>query len=491
MLKKIWLTPPFAIARVGMSNTPLDAFTWGKNNLSPRGTGKTTIEPSETLHIDEHGNIRSNFPETIVFKDAQGFRPVCPYFQLKGTWENSEGKLVDGFITKQVLEQAGIQLEDIKWSIEIGNLKVYHYTQAAHEKIYAKLEINGNDTSKKDLYGFSNDEEGKESLFLEGQKMFMGSVQLSKPNEEHPELRFRFFAPKGKIYGPQDLPERMEQSVDIKDEDGNVVRRKQNYKLPEEQLIINPKSEWANYQVTSSRTNPSGLLALYYTLDPNGEYSGKCVGLVDDVGDGIITCTIGNLEASCRLTVAPPDFAPDRRPFVSLADGLKDRVVRLDVIKDEYLADFNSTSLEIRDLFERILETLELMNLDFQNRRAILTNREIARGIGLPEDVGIKKLFSVIEKANLPNRPLPLTEYGRQKHRRFVALEVIEDKLRENPGLLDKWIRKPMTGDKFYDQKMPPLMRGSDRYPMHITQRQYNLLKAWVKSLRANATPGT
>jgi hypothetical protein len=41
-----------------------------------------------------------------------------------------------------------------------------------------------------------------------------------------------------------------------------------------------------------------------------------------------------------------------------------------------------------------------------------------------------------------------------------------------------------MTGEKYYDHKMPALMRGSDRYPMHITRRQYDLLVAWVRRLR-------
>lgn len=485
ILKKIWLTPPFAIARVGMSETPMDAYSWGKNDLSPRGTGKTTIEPAETLVMSETGEISSKIPENIIFKDEIGFRPVCPYFELKGEWEDDEGETHEGSITISILNKVGLDISSIKWSIEIGNLKAYHYTQAEQEKIYARLELDGNNSSKQELFSFCSDIDGEEGLFIGGSKMSMGFVQLSKPNDEFPELRLRYFAPKGEIYGPSDLVERMNNSIDFRD-----GRPKQNYILSDEQLIVNPKSKWANYQANESRTNPGGLLAMY-AFSANGMYTESSVGLIDDVGDGIIKCSIGELKAKCRVTVAPPDFAPDRRPLVSLADGLKDRVIRQDVLEEEYLSDFNLTSLEIRDFFERILETLELMNLDFQNYRAIGTNREIARGIGLPDDVGIKKLFPVIEGTNLPNRSLPLTELGRQKHRRFVALEVIEDKLRENPELLEKWIRKPMTGDKFYDTKMPPLMRGSDRYPMHITQRQYNLLKAWVKSLRTNETPGT
>lgn len=41
-----------------------------------------------------------------------------------------------------------------------------------------------------------------------------------------------------------------------------------------------------------------------------------------------------------------------------------------------------------------------------------------------------------------------------------------------------------MTGDRYYDRRMPAVMRGSDRHPMHITRRQYELLVAWVRRLR-------
>lgn len=468
LLKKIWLTPPFAIARVGRSQTPCASFFWGENDLSPRGTGKTTILPAETLTVSETGEITGEIPTHIYFKDKEGFRPVCPFFELKCEWEDLEGNLYSGSVTPDLLEKLGVDASSIFWTVEIANLKAYHYTQAEQEKIFARLELRGNDTEKKELLGAGHNITGKESLFLDGANIPMGFIQLSKPNKDYPEYRLRFYAPKGNVYGPQDL-----------------ASRDPMYHFPSDRLIVNSNSEWAQYRpsLNDSRTNPSGLYASY---NDNGL---KSLGLIDDVGDGIIRCSLNGFTASCRITVGPPDYAPDRRPFVSLADGLKDRITRSDVLTEEYISESETTSEEIRDLFERVLETMELMNLDYQNARAINENIGVAQGIGLPESEGANKLFPSIDK--LTGRPLPLTELGRQTHRRFIALEVIEDKLRENPELLDRWIRKPMTGDRFYDMRMPPLMRGSDRYPMHVTQRQYNLLKAWVKSLRNKATPGT
>ena len=108
-------------------------------------------------------------------------------------------------------------------------------------------------------------------------------------------------------------------------------------------------------------------------------------------------------------------------------------------------------------------------------------NASIAQQQGLPESAARDKAFPQMDP--VLGRPLPLTELGRQQHRRFVSLEAFENLLRENPDLLASIVREPMTGNKYYDQQMPALMRGSDRYPMHISRRQYDLLMAWVQRL--------
>jgi hypothetical protein len=471
-INNIWLSPPFAIARVGTSSTPCPAFMWGESDTSPRGSGKTTLMPTETLMLSETGVVSSETPQTLTLKDSEGFRPVCPYFELHGEWEDSNGNVNSGAITKNVLQEAGLSAADIKWKVRVANLKPFHYTLVEHEKIIAEIEIAGNDTTKKPLQGVAETPMGQQPLFTAGKSLPMGEVQLSSPTDEFPEFRLRFFAPKGEVYGPTNLSERDD-----------------TYQIPQERLIINPDSAWAQFRLTDdSRTNPGGLFATF-TDTENGQPVDKSLGLVDDVGDGIISCELNGLTANCRITIGPPDYAPDRRPLVSLADGLKDRENRTDVQQAEYVADFDTTTAEIRDLFERVLETMELMNLDFQNLRSQSENAGVADGLGLPASAGEGKLFNI--QGTLTGRPLPLTERGRQQHRRFVALEVLEDKLRENPDLLDQWVRKPMTGERFYDTKMPALMRGSDRYPMHITQRQYNLLKAWVQALREQGNPGT
>ncbi|MGH8651088.1 MAG: hypothetical protein ACREYE_02410, partial [Gammaproteobacteria bacterium] len=111
-------------------------------------------------------------------------------------------------------------------------------------------------------------------------------------------------------------------------------------------------------------------------------------------------------------------------------------------------------------MMERIFETMDLMNVDFQNDRARRENRAIAMEQGLPPAAGENKAFERGEP--VVGRPLPLTERGRERHRRFVSLEVFEDILREQPDLIERIIREPMTGDRYYDRRMPAVMRGSE-----------------------------
>src|SRR5919202_244014 len=98
-IHRIWFYPPLAFARVGSAEQPLDNFLWGPNDNAPRGTGKTTIIPAETLRIDSTGMITSYMPEDIAFKEVvdgrEIFRPVCPWFEVHGRW-TIEGQDAEG-----------------------------------------------------------------------------------------------------------------------------------------------------------------------------------------------------------------------------------------------------------------------------------------------------------------------------------------------------------------------------------------------------------
>lgn len=476
MIEKLWLYPPLAIARLGTSTTPCDNFHWSGDDLRPRGTGKTTIKPAQTLHVAADGAVSATLPVEISFKDSHGFKPVCPFFELHGQWRTKTG-IQEGAITPQVLAQFGLTTKDLQWKVEVANLKPFHYTLANGDRIVATVEVAGDVTTRQPLLGISP-ADGSPPLATATNPFPLGDIQLTLPNNAFPEIRLRFTPATGAVYGPTDLPQRLDV---LQQRVSNSQWR--NFQLPAEHLILNPAAAWCSFRIIDDpRTNPGGLLA---TEDDTG----ISLGLVDDVCDGVITCSIQGVSAVGRIVVGPPDYAPDRRPATSLADGLSDRVSRQRVSEPDYVEAMELTTAEVGDLMERVLETMEAMNLDFQNDRVRRENRGIALAQGLSETAAEDKAFPRMEP--ILERPLPLTELGRQRHRRFVSLEVFEDRLRENPDLIARWIREPMTGERYYDRKMPALMRGSDRYPMHITRRQYDLLVAWANRLRRDAEAGS
>lgn len=484
MIQKIWLHPPMAVGRIGPSKVPCDNFHWAASDLRPRGTGKTTIQPGETLNVAADGSVTRSLPTAISFKDSVGFKPVCPFFELHGEWQ-VDGKTVTGQITLQVLELFNLKASDLRWTVEVANLKPNHYTLADGDRILATLELTGDVTERQVLRG-SSPIGAVQPLVPIGQSVVLGSVQLTRPNPDFPEFRIRFTPAAGNVYGPNNLPTRLEGLQQrLASASPPRISAWEKFQLPTNFLILNPEAAWCQFVATDEdpRTNPGGLYA-------SEDDTGVSLGLVDDVCDGVIRCSLpGGLQAIAQIVVGPPDYAPDRRPVVSLADGLADRVKRDDVLEPAYVEQLEKTAAEVNDLLERVLETMESMNLDFQNQRVRGENRAIAIAQGFSETAAEGKAFPPMNP--LPGQPLPLTALGRQRHRRLIALEVLEDKLREQPNLISQWIREPKTTDRFYDRKMPALMRGSDRYPMHVTRRQYDLLIAWAKRLQSDAEAGT
>ncbi len=454
MIDRLWLQPPLAIARLGPSPVPCDNYRWGPSDLSPRGSGKTTVEPAPTLDLAADGTLTERTPDRVVFKDEHGWRPICPYFELHGSW-TVDGTSRTGPLTAEVLAQFGLGPADLRWEVAVANHKAHHYTQSPGDRIEARAEVRGDDHMPHPLGGTSP-LGAAPPLVAPGQTLPLGTVQVPAPNDLLPELRLRFTPAVGAVYGPTDLPNQPAPPGEP-----------EAYLLPPERLILNPDAVWCGFPlaVTSNdpRTMPPGLFA-------NAENQ-VSLGLIDDVCDGTVTVTLpGGLRATARIVAGPPDFAPDRRPFVSLADGLTDRVRRGEVHDPAYLADARQTALEIRDLFERILETMGNINVDVQNER-------VGSPLPVPEE-----LTGVV---------LGLTESGRRRHRRFVALEVLEDLLREQPELIGQVVREPVPDDPGFDARMPVAMRGADAAALHLTRRQYDLLVAWARSLRADTEVGS
>jgi hypothetical protein len=449
-IEEIWICPPLSFARFGQSPYPLENFHWAANDYSPRGTAETVIKPALTFNIDANGNISAYLPTEIRFKDNGKWRPVCPFFELHGRL--SDGS--EGPIGLNELQAAGLGLENIEWQVTVANRKAYHYTLAEGDLVEATVNISGADRRIHSLLGTSPPQV-ENPLIPEGMSIPLGQVRAIVPNPTWPEVRLRISPPQGLIYAPSNTSER-----DLSD----LVPPTQNRAefLRHLNCLLNPQAAWPNWKIGNDpRTNPGGL----YAQDPQK----GSLGFLDDSNDGLIRVTLtgkgvagDKLTAYARYTCCPPDFQPDRRPFVSIADGLSDLTKREEVLNDEYIGSSNwpETESEIADLMQRVKETMEGSNLDHQNLRSQLANSD--------------DTFPFEPMKPIAGHPLPLTELGRSNHARFLAYEVFKQRLGQRPELFAQWIRQPTSEPKPYNQQMPALMRGSDSSPMSISQREEN-----------------
>jgi hypothetical protein len=452
-ITKLWLEPPMAFARIGPSPQPLCAFEWGNNANGANESGKTRAVPALSLRFDRDGGIESYIDDAVIFRDSHGIRPVCPFFELHGEWIE-EGELHSGPITPAVIEAGRLE-----WKVRFANLKAANLTEDHDCRIVADLELAGDDVEIHELDGRSP-ANAKQPLVPMGLSLPLGQIRLSLPNRDFPGFRLRFSPGRGLHFGPSDLPNR-----------GDIV-------LPESQLILNPKASWCGWKMHEGRIRayPPGQVA--------SDDTGGSLGIIDQMGDGIIECRIrgSEVETACaRIVVGPPDFAPDRRPIVSIADGLKDRTAREDTLKPLQDQDIAAVEEEIVDLFERISETAGLMNLDALVARFGSTNPDVARNTN--DDYDPSQFFQSREPS--ASDPLPITSHGRKVHRRLQVREVLLDYIRRRPNFLKEWVRDPDSGRVVMTRQMPALMVDSDRTPLTLTRRQYQLLMRYAEFLQA------
>jgi hypothetical protein len=509
MLQHIFIVPPLAFARVGKSSQPCDAFFWGPNDVSPHGSGTTTLQPAETIDVAPDGTATSRMPVEIIFRDHEGIRPVCPFFELHAQWSDSAGDVQTGPLTQDLLAQWSIALSDIEWRVELGNLKAFHYTFNEGDKVEAVAMVKADANARIPVLGHSPSSSAT-PLIRPQAPISMGAVQAVKLSEQFPEVRLRFYAPGGEIYGPEDLPQRLAEL----DYDAAVVPPNsewRGFKLPAENLLVNPSASWPRYVPSTAtlgpffgednRNTPSGLLAAPYTAIgwlQSKPVLQRALGLVDDVSDGFVRCRLMHhgkeLVATARVVVGPPDFAPANRPPVSLADNLADREDRSAVRTKGGLTRVELGEL-VLDILERALETSDLMHRDYQNFRAARTNMNELTEAGsrspFDEDDLRAMLWPVPSAALIKEGQagaMALSEAGTGKHRRYAALEYLEDRFRENPALFEQMIRRPVDPNGYFDRRMPALMRGSDGRPLHLTRRQWEIFRQWIASLTENTT---
>src|SRR5262245_13176277 len=536
-LLKIFFLPPMAIARLGSSPTPLDSFRWTSSD-TPHYLADTIIEPAVSFRIKRDGSVRPYLPTAIVFKDATGaIRPVAPFFELWGRFQDEDGNTSNAPLTLSTLDKLGVSPSDIRYEITAANRKAARRTDAANCSFIAREVINGDDHKPRELRAISPHTSGQEPLVRPEKPIPLGTFHVVRPihktfsvNSERVDcsiMRVRFIPPKGLVYGPREAD--FGPASDL--QPGQAEPRASQYGrihqiVPPENRILSSHTPWSTYIMKTGK---------YEDPQPQDGYDGALVGnnqawgSVDDTSDALITATLavaGRLYcAAARVFTGPPDFAPDRRHFYSIADDLADRDLGRVAVHEK---SFGEMKADVLDLFGRAFETASLFNLDAARARALAENqRKIAQhdgpfGTNEPK-VGPDSMTSadtpfvnmiaalapqqpsLFTKAT-PANPLPYASVVPFVHAPLQNEAALLDLLRRRPDEVRRLLRPPFGAisdlpenpaedsaptyrdprvfrDLLNDMRMPPYMRDANLQPLSLTRRQYHQISDFIDLL--------
>ena len=495
VIQSIFIDPPIAVARLGGSTVPQDAYLWVESP-DPRLDGETTIIPTWSLDILSDGSVSPTLPTELRFRDGALIRPVCPFFELwarvgapgsaPSTWRETR-------VTPALLSLQGASESNLTLRIDAHNLKAARRTgnPALGFGTSAPVEVAGDDHDAHVLFATSPGPNPR--MIPSGRSIPLGSVQmmLSKPNQLNAAwngivdlevIRWRFTPGRGRFFGPPQALQTSPPAVEASN------------------AFLNANAGWFGAPMSNVVVPPD-------TFDGAEAASSRSLGVVDDTCEARMQVSLtlpgapAPFIAFANVFSGPPDFGPDRRPFMSLADELNDRSA------DAAARSAAMTPAErdawVEDLFERVYETVSLFNLDhYRSERAItLTGNRLAPqlvGDHVPQQTramggrdALRNPRYTVENES-DNEPLPLSKHARRQHRAIADAQALRDFIALNPGRIESLVRAPFEiqpdeTSRLSTMRMPPFMRQSNAEPLTLASWQYELLMQWVAS--ANAAP--
>ena len=308
-------------------------------------------------------------------------------------------------------------------------------------------------------------------------------------------IRFRYTPGTGLFYGPPEAA----QAIPQNGRPAPAVRP--------ENAFLNPNAGWRG-AATIGLVVPGDT---YDVINQRQGGTGPSLGVIDDTCEVHFEISLQRGAALPVLTaksvafVGPPDFAPDRRPFLSAADELNDR----DADAPARNAALSDDDLDrwVGDLFERVYETVSLFNVDLyrRSRAADLPAQKLkakdidegARDRPTTAMGGRDALRNPLYKIAPPgdDDPLPLSEHARMRHRALSDLQNLIELISLEPNRLATLVRPPFEIEDFENpiatsMRMPPFMRQSNAQPLTLANWQYDLLMRWVVRIRQRAQAG-
>jgi hypothetical protein len=499
-IQALFCDPPIVIARLGGSTTPLDCCVW-EEPPNPRADGATVLVPDWSLTVLPDGSLEPHKPDAIRFRDGPLIRPVCPFIEVwarLGEPGSDPSTWRDAPLTPALLAAAGTDASALRFTVDARNTKAARRRRnpALAYGTFPFVMIRGDQHQPVPLQAVSPPGVAQ-ALIPAGRSIPIGSVQVCRSLSGPPAtpmawpaeidlqvIRVRFTPATGLFYGPPAAARPTNESP------VPAVR--------EDLAFLNPMAGWFGQQGAG---NPSVVPG--DTFDETASGSGISLGVVDDTCEARIDVTLQlpgvprrSLTAHANVFVGPPDFGPDRRPFLSLADELNDRTAG-NAARNTALAG-DDLDRWVQDLFERVQETVSLMNVDFWRRARGVNplSQSDQRSQALSDDGALPATLAMGSRDRLRNTlgriapvtadvPLPVTERARERHRSLADVDALKALLAEDPARMKSLVRAafevgPGEDGSSTSMRMPPFMRHSNALPLTLSAWQYDLLMHWV-----------
>ena len=475
-----------------------------------------------TLDVQADGSVRPRIPPVIQFRDGPGgpIRPTAPFIEVWGLFDDSPDLRP---LTCAILSELGGALSKISWQVSVANLKAARRTKDPACGFSAEIRVAGDDHTSKPLLAFGPNVAGAAPLVRPEAPIAVGAVQVIRPiagkglGVDLDVLRLRFTPASGEVYGPPN-------ATWAPDPDAPSTSIAQYEIVPASNRILNQAASWCSFKPQTQLDQPEPADTFDGVLDlPDGTVGGQSWGVVDDTCDGIVRVVIeigpDRYVAASRLSAGPPDFAPDRRPFASLADDLADR--ELPELTAAQIVD-PETVAEVADLLRRVFETVSLTNLD--SLRARMLRRNGANGATVPftdnrsmtgADAPLADQTTAI-LGGAPGSDLAYTLVANDVHGPLADVDNMLTLFRNQGDRLKHLIRPPFarfpdlpaqpvaalptdpvdpgavqvlraierdprqSRDGQHDMRMPPYMRDADAFPLSLSWRQYREIIALI-----------
>ena len=504
IIQEIFCDPPMAIARLGGSTAPLEAYSWTKPP-NPRTDSETIITPDWSLRILPGGTVEPHKPASITFRDGNLIRPVCPFIEVHarlGEPGSDPSTWKDAPLTPELLASAGVTPAAVRLTITARNRKAARRRQnpALIFGTFPAVSIAGDQHLPVPLDGVSPPA-ASPPMIPSGRLIPLGNVQIMQSAAQPAPgsvtwpstidisiFRFRFTPALGRFYGPPQA------AIATRESPVPAVELRDSF--------LDPGAGWFGQPGLGG-----GFVEPADTFDETGPRTAVSLGVVDDTCEVHIDVTLtlpgrppgaAPLIAQTTVFVAPPDFAPDRRPFLSLADELNDRAA--DAATRTGLMTVQEQDSWVQDLFERVYETVSLMNVDrYRSENSMDPLPDDAMHLvatPIPGDGVLPDTQAMGSRDALRNRnfsvlpasidvPLPLSQHARIRHRALSNIDSLRALAASDAKRLGQLVRGPFEAEsgengRSTTMRMPPFMMNSNANPLTLAAWQYALLMQWA-----------